>query len=267
MVNTPAEDSRSTGTPTGHIPIRRFLSAPAFYNGILIGQIALANSDREYTEQDLKLVERLGELYAIAINRKRSEDELEHLASFPQLNPNPILELDAGGNVIFCNTATMDILDKAGLQGDVRVFLPPDLDALLDALKSEEEPVAFYHEVKIKGMTFDENIHLSKKHRVLRIYAFDITERKRAENALQESHARLVNNLEQIEASLASIAVMRDPYTAGHQVRVASLACAIAAEIGTPVERIGAIRTAAMLHDIGKIFVPQEMLNRPVTRS
>jgi PAS domain S-box-containing protein/putative nucleotidyltransferase with HDIG domain len=91
----------------------------------------------------------------------------------------------------------------------------------------------------------------------------DITERKRAENALQESHEKLVKTFEQTVESLAAIVEMRDPYTSSHQVRVASLACAIAAEIGTPADRIGAIRTAAMLHDIGKIVVPQEILIKP----
>jgi putative nucleotidyltransferase with HDIG domain len=74
-----------------------------------------------------------------------------------------------------------------------------------------------------------------------------------------------VKTFEQTVEALVSIVEMRDPYTSSHQVKVASLACAIAAEIGTPAERIGAIRTAAMLHDIGKIFVPQEILNKPGT--
>jgi len=91
----------------------------------------------------------------------------------------------------------------------------------------------------------------------------DITERKRAEDELRESHGKLAKTFEQTVESLASIAEMRDPYTAGHQVRVASLACRIASEIGMPAEQIGAIRTAAMLHDIGKIIVPSEILNKP----
>jgi PAS domain S-box-containing protein/putative nucleotidyltransferase with HDIG domain len=91
----------------------------------------------------------------------------------------------------------------------------------------------------------------------------DITERKRAEDGLRESHAKLAKTFEQTVESLASIAEMRDPYTAGHQVRVASLGCRIASEIGMSTEQIGAIRTAAMLHDIGKIIVPSEILNKP----
>ena len=55
----------------------------------------------------------------------------------------------------------------------------------------------------------------------------------------------------------------RDPYTAGHQIRVAQLATAIARELGYDEHRIEGLRLAAMVHDIGKIYVPAEILNRP----
>jgi PAS domain S-box-containing protein len=76
FTNNPEEDPRSSGTPPGHIPIRRFLSAPALINGELIGQISAANADRDYTERDRKVVNRLADLYAVTIHRKRIEDAL-----------------------------------------------------------------------------------------------------------------------------------------------------------------------------------------------
>jgi PAS domain S-box-containing protein len=77
MTNDPSNDPRSSGTPKGHVPIRRFLSVPALVDGTLVGQIALANSDHDYTERDLALIERLAAPYAIALQRKRSEEELQ----------------------------------------------------------------------------------------------------------------------------------------------------------------------------------------------
>jgi len=77
MTNDPSSDPRSSGTPEGHVPIRRFLSVPALFDGTLVGQISLANSDHDYTERDLSLVERLATLYALAVQRKRSEEELQ----------------------------------------------------------------------------------------------------------------------------------------------------------------------------------------------
>ena len=55
----------------------------------------------------------------------------------------------------------------------------------------------------------------------------------------------------------------RDPYTAGHQSRVADLAAAIAQEMGLDADRIEGMKLGAMIHDIGKIYVPAEILNRP----
>ena len=76
LTNHPSADPRSTGTPAGHLPIHQFLSAPALAGGALIGQIALANPGRDYTPQDLTLVERLAKLYAIAILRRQEEAAL-----------------------------------------------------------------------------------------------------------------------------------------------------------------------------------------------
>jgi putative nucleotidyltransferase with HDIG domain len=55
---------------------------------------------------------------------------------------------------------------------------------------------------------------------------------------------------------------IRDPYTADHQRRVTVLACAIAEEMRLPKDRIDGLRMAALIHDIGKIYVPTEILNR-----
>ena len=76
LTNTPSEDLRSSGIPKGHIPITRFLSVPAIVGEKLMGQVAVSNSKREYSEQDLKLIEQMASLYALAIQRKHAETEL-----------------------------------------------------------------------------------------------------------------------------------------------------------------------------------------------
>ena len=69
--------------------------------------------------------------------------------------------------------------------------------------------------------------------------------------------------MEGLIQTVAKIVETRDPYTAGHQKRVAALACAIAAEIGIPEDKIMGIRTAATVHDVGKIHIPAEILSKP----
>jgi len=93
---------------------------------------------------------------------------------------------------------------------------------------------------------------------------YDITERKKAEEDLQESYLKLKRVLNGTVNALASTTEKRDPYTAGHQHRVAQLACAIAREMGLSDEEIEGIRVAAIVHDIGKIYVAAEILNKPV---
>jgi PAS domain S-box-containing protein/putative nucleotidyltransferase with HDIG domain len=80
---------------------------------------------------------------------------------------------------------------------------------------------------------------------------------------LQESYERLERLLEQMVDVLAATVEVRDPYTAGHQRRVAQLACAIAREMGLPEDLIEGLRMAAQIHDIGKIYTPAEILSRP----
>ncbi len=77
LTNTATEDYRSSGIPESHLPIKRFLSAPAMLGDNLVGQIALANGESDYTEKDLDIVERLATLYAIAIQRRRAVEELQ----------------------------------------------------------------------------------------------------------------------------------------------------------------------------------------------
>jgi PAS domain S-box-containing protein len=91
----------------------------------------------------------------------------------------------------------------------------------------------------------------------------DITERIRTAKALQASYDKLDKTLDAVIQTMALTVEMRDPYTAGHQHRVAGLACAIAAKMGLSPEIIKGIGVIGAIHDIGKICVPAEILSKP----
>ena len=91
----------------------------------------------------------------------------------------------------------------------------------------------------------------------------DMTERKLAEESLRQGLVKLRTTLKASIDSLSSAIEMRDPYTAGHQERVTRLARAIAVEMGLGEERIEAIEIAGIIHDLGKLYVPAEILSKP----
>jgi len=91
----------------------------------------------------------------------------------------------------------------------------------------------------------------------------DMTERRRTEKQLQRTLEKLRKALASTIKAIALTVETRDPYTAGHQRRVADLARAIATEMGLPKKKIDGIRMAGIIHDLGKIPVPSEILNKP----
>jgi HD-GYP domain-containing protein (c-di-GMP phosphodiesterase class II) len=92
---------------------------------------------------------------------------------------------------------------------------------------------------------------------------FPITERKKAEDERQQNLERLRQALGATVQAIAIMVETRDPYTAGHQRRVADLARSIATEMKLSSDLIDSLRTAGMIHDIGKIAVPAEILSKP----
>ncbi|MBM4443747.1 MAG: PAS domain S-box protein [Chloroflexi bacterium] len=91
----------------------------------------------------------------------------------------------------------------------------------------------------------------------------DITERHESRKRLEQSLEKLQRTMQGTIQAVTAIAEWRDPFTAGHQKRVAQLACAIAREMDFPPEQIEVVHMAGLLHDIGKISVPHEILSKP----
>jgi PAS domain S-box-containing protein/putative nucleotidyltransferase with HDIG domain len=105
--------------------------------------------------------------------------------------------------------------------------------------------------VKIKGKTL-----------VLGI-ARDITQRKQAEQQIKQGYKKLQRTMEATINTISKIVEARDPYTAGHQNTVSQLTVTIAQEMKLPEDKIEGIRIAALVHDIGKINIPAEILSKP----
>ena len=91
----------------------------------------------------------------------------------------------------------------------------------------------------------------------------EISQRKELEIALAQKQAELAHQMYSVIDSLSNVIEARDPYTAGHQKRVADLAAEIGKEMNKAPGFIEGVRFAAQIHDIGKISIPVEILTKP----
>jgi len=91
----------------------------------------------------------------------------------------------------------------------------------------------------------------------------EIAERQLTEEKLQRSYAKLQKNLDETVHAMSLTAEKRDPYTAGHQKRTAELAMALAGEMGLSEHQIKGVQMAGLIHDMGKISIPAEILSKP----
>src|SRR5665648_35018 len=105
------------------------------------------------------------------------------------------------------------------------------------------------------------------KPRYLAGYTTDITERKLAEEQLQQSYQRTKKAMDTTIETMSKIVEAKDPYTSGHQQRVSQLSTAIAKELNFSKDKIEGIRIASLIHDIGKIGLPTEILSKPTRLS
>jgi PAS domain S-box-containing protein/putative nucleotidyltransferase with HDIG domain len=192
--------------------------------------------------------------------------------------PVPVFYKDTGLHYLGCNSAFADIVgcskdDVTG--GTVFDVYPMAVAERIDAADREalaHSGRAVEYELQTPGADGTPRIVATHKAAFSDVVGapagivgvdLDMTAIHKAEQELAASAVQLRLTLKAAVAALGATAEMRDPYTAGHQRRVAELACAIAAKLGWAEERIETLRTAALLHDIGKIVVPAEILSKP----
>ena len=113
------------------------------------------------------------------------------------------------------------------------------------------------------ALTFMLNKTLGSFRKSIVLYRNESEERRKAEAELQRHFQQLRENFIATVNTLASTIEMKDLYTAGHQRRVTRLACAIAEELNLSEEQCDGLRMAGLIHDLGKINVPAEILSKP----
>ena len=123
-------------------------------------------------------------------DRKHLENQIRRLASFPQLNPEPVIEINLNREITFANPACQTLLDKLRMPGNPAAFLPADIDEIITSLKKSRYGV-ISREVTVGDALFEESLTLSPGSLAVRIYAHDITSRHQATSALARANRKL----------------------------------------------------------------------------
>jgi PAS domain S-box-containing protein len=129
------------------------------------------------TETNQKLEQEIAE-------RKKAQEQISHLASFPELNPNPVLEIDVTGNVKYMNPATEALFPDLSSQGSRHPFLA-DWELLIHHL-NEKSPSTLTRDVRVGESWYEQSYALISSTGDVHLYGRNITDRKHAEEALQE---------------------------------------------------------------------------------
>ncbi|MGD9344406.1 MAG: HD domain-containing phosphohydrolase [Candidatus Aminicenantes bacterium] len=234
---------------------------------------------KPFEERELKSTIEIA-LYKFGMEMKLKERE-RWLTTLLKSIEDGVIATDTKGNITFMNPLAETL---TGWQ-QVRALDKPlnKIYKLLDIKKKTEPSIAIREILKGEEYSLPRNIALvSKKgkkipidHRAAPItdetgntsgvvLAFrDITRQKETEEELIQSYDRLKQAMEGTVQAMAYTIETRDPYTAGHQRRVTQLACALAEKMGLPTDVQEGVRMAGDLHDIGKIYVPAEILSKP----
>ena len=122
-----------------------------------------------------------------------------------------------------------------------------------------EDELTKHHDL-LETLVQERTSELTKLNRQLKQ---EIVVRKMAEGSLQQSYKQLLKNLDEIVYAMSLTTEERDPYTAGHQRRTTDLAMSLGEEMELSEHQIKGIQMASLIHDMGKISVPGEILSKP----
>ncbi|MDR3677093.1 MAG: PAS domain-containing protein, partial [Acidobacteriota bacterium] len=164
---------------------------PILVNDQVLGALSIyAKEVDAFDSEEMQLLTELSNDLAYGIQalrtraeHKRAEEEISHLASFPMLNPQPVIEVDLDGRVCYRNQAARQFLPDSFQLATNHPFLA-NWSAVVDACRRGDDPPT--RTVPIGDRWYEQVIHYVRDTQRVRIYSFEVTERKRAEEALVE---------------------------------------------------------------------------------
>lgn len=208
-------------------------------------------------------------LLAVGFARLRASDVMSvSRAAILDSLADAVMVLDSDANMLYSNPSGAAFLERLGPEAvpealarmwpQVFAARTGEPERLAEAQQSSWADASSIFDLSVSPIV-EGGGHTAAKVLVVR----DVTDLKHAEQALLSSLAAQQATIEGVIVALARTVDVRDPYTAGHQRRVSELGAAMALQIGLGEQRAEGVRVAGMLHDLGKITVPAEILSKP----
>ena len=220
------------------------------------------------------LVKDIIERKKIEENIKKAKDELQMMIDSV---PAMIYYIDIENRVVRTNKELADLLKMS-----IKRLIGQKIEDLfskeqVERMKKDSQEIIFTGKAKkniielydlskgTKWVITDKIPYKDKEGKVIGIVCLskDITAQKQSEQKLQQSYQELKKTMDKTISTISKIIEAKDPYTAGHQRRVSQLAVAMAKKLKYSQDKIEGVKIASLIHDIGKIGLPFEILSKP----
>ena len=264
---------------------RSFICVPIVYKGESLGVLIVDNvqSKKPLSQTEMSLLMGIAPQIGIsiknAIAHQKIKESEERFRSLSENAPDIIYTLGIKGKFTYINPVVETILGYRPEEIIGRYFI--------DIVRKEDvhRCIEFFKQVRDHQQTIKEEMGIllhkdgteryfsfscapnfdSESHFIGVVGTFkNMTDIRKSEMELKKSFEKLQSVMSSTIDAISIIVESRDPYTAGHQRRVTQLATAIACELALSKEKIDLIRMGSLIHDIGKIYIPSEILTKPM---
>ncbi len=268
--------------------IRASAALPLRRRNFVIGALMLYSAEANtFNAQTCALLEEMAKDISFALEnydrealRRQAEADLRESEQLfrcvVQQNIVAIFMVGSNGRMVFANPRICEILGYAPGELDRREVLQlvaePDRADVAEMMRKvatgeteavERNFICLRKDGSLADVGARATRVLLDNKPVLLAVAQDIGERKKAQEEILRHVKQLERSMLATVEAVSAMVEMRDPYTAGHERRVGELAAALGSEMGLPEESVTGLRMTGLVHDIGKISVPAEILSKP----
>jgi putative nucleotidyltransferase with HDIG domain len=251
------EHSFTSNSPKTHHHLKVTMK-PVVYNNVIIEILILFSDLSKLVEYELQKQEEYEKFKAVMDNTS------DHIYLVDVPNFNIIYRNKASIEFIkrMYNQKDVDIKNSSHLTSEQKQWWNEKFAKVLEKKKLEFSRTSFVGnavlDFKLEVLNFNEK-------QVIMVFSRDITETVEYQQKLMNANQKIFDQLMRSIQAISKVGELRDLYTAGHQRRVDQLAHAIAKKLNLDEKRLEIIHMGSIIHDIGKMYIPYEILSKPDT--